>query len=868
MGMPEVGKFVGQDRYVHVSALAALPEHCQNAVQAALSLVPEARDSVNVVKFNERVGRLSLLEYREFFEDPFPSLMRSWSLRLQQHDMPSFRSYSDSLNPPILHRKELLLLPDDERRKEMEAVTRDAEALGLLDGVVPIGFKVNWERLVASKGYRLDKGSFVPLGNDLDELDASSAQQERAVDSVSRHLTALSRTACSAPVQQLLRHRLLQKHWSFFDYGCGRGDDLFALRQEGFEATGWDPHYANEALKVEADVVNIGFVVNVIDDPAERVDALHAAFFLCRKVLSVAVMLHGSTQPGRPFRDGVLTSRNTFQKYFSQSEFKDYLEHVLAQEAFLVAPGVAFVFADKEIEQRFVADRYRSRSVGERAIALRVSAPRERPDRPVQEPKLGRPTRMPKPSRDDVFIEQTRPLLDTLWALTLDLGRFPEADEVPDLEQVEGKIGGLAKAFRLFAKLYSLEALTAAGRQRTDDLTVYFAMQYFEKRAAYKHLELRMRRDVKAFFGDYRTAQEAGLKALRKVADPAAILAACEESAQRGVGWLDEEHSLQLHRSLIERLPPVLRTYVECGLVLYGALGEVDLVKIHVRSGKLSLMEFEDFAAAPIPLMVKRTKVNMRTLDWDVFEYGTGDYPKAPLYLKSRYMDEADPGYAEQQAFDEALEATGLLEGAKHGPPLAQLITKLELQRLEVVDGSLLPSRRIPDLDQRCGETFLFRDFIECGETQKRHQIANVPLKPETYNALHQLAVTVLDPVIDYFGPIVLTYGVSCAALACAIDARIAPNLDQHASYEKGRNGKQICSRGGAACDFLVKDEDMREVVEWMREHVPFDRIYFYGSDRPVHVSIGPENSKVVYELRTTESGKRVPRPLPPRVAT
>ena len=75
------------------------------------------------------------------------------------------------------------------------------------------------------------------------------------------------------------------------------------------------------------------------------------------------VMLYGSDPPGRPFRDGFLTSRNTFQKYFTQAEFKDRVEQVLHQEAFMVGPGVAFIFVDKEAEQRFSAGRFRRRDL-------------------------------------------------------------------------------------------------------------------------------------------------------------------------------------------------------------------------------------------------------------------------------------------------------------------------------------------------------------------------------------------------------------------------------------------------------------------------------------------------------------------------
>ena len=65
----------------------------------------------------------------------------------------------------------------------------------------------------------------------------------------------------------------------------------------------------------------------------------------------------------------------------------------------------------------------------------------------------------------------------------------------------------------------------------------------------------------------------------------------------------------------------LLRAYVACGLILWDALSEVQLVKIHIASGKLTLMEFDDFDASPLPLLRRRIKVNIRKQDYDLFEY-------------------------------------------------------------------------------------------------------------------------------------------------------------------------------------------------------------------------------------------------------
>ena len=100
-----------------------------------------------------------------------------------------------------------------------------------------------------------------------------------------------------------------------FDYGCGQGDDIRILTEAGISAAGWDPHFRSEQAKRPADLVNLGFVLNVIEDPRERIHALREAWSLCRKVMAVAVMVEGHypVQGLTPFADGFLTSRGTPQ---------------------------------------------------------------------------------------------------------------------------------------------------------------------------------------------------------------------------------------------------------------------------------------------------------------------------------------------------------------------------------------------------------------------------------------------------------------------------------------------------------------------------------------------------------------------------
>lgn len=840
----QLGKRLGEHLYLHVSTLPSLSKEWQTRIAQAsqfAGLGPET--DFNVVKLHQDGDQLSLLDYGDFFCDPFPSLARSWRISLSRRTI-VFRTYLESRNPPILHRKELLLLPNDARKLGFAAITESAIAIGLFADPNRIGFREYWYRLIAEHGYELAGDEFVPLAN-----AATAAINDVVVEaaSVQRHLTALSRTNFSAPVQALSRHRLIRPGVTFFDYGCGRGDDVRGLLGSGIDASGWDPHYAENGEKRASDVVNIGFVINVIEDVGERVEALRGAYAHTKGVLSIAAMLSSQTAPdGRPFGDGYMTSRKTFQKYFTQAQLRDFIEHTLDQNAIASGPGVFFVFRDKDLEQQFLARRYRQRSTN----VLPRGWIRELPHRE-------KPVRI---DRDTRRFEEHRELFLGLWRRSLDLGRHPDKDEIDNLEEIEETAGSLAKALRIAESHFDPRKLEFARRARCADILIYLAMLQFEKRKPYRHLESRLQRDIRFFFGDYTSAQAQARQALFGIGDVLSIDQACRDAAEKGLGWFEESQSLQVHVSLLERLPAVLRIFVASATVLFGDISTFDLVKVHVRSGKVSLMKYEDFETSALPRLVQRVKVRMRDLDIDIFDYGT-EYPPTLLYWKSRYINEEFSHYAEQVAFEEELERLGLFDFSGYGPPETELRQKLEQERWAIDGFNLVRSRRIPDLDERCGAHFTYRQLIECGETQAKTCLQNLPEEPESFTALYELCRNILDPAIEYFGMIELTYGFCSREMAGKIPKRIAPELDQHASHGRKRNGQPICPRLGAAVDFLIRDENMREVAEWIIANLPFDRLYFYGDNKPLHVSFGPEQKRDAIEMRPTSKGILTPRP-------
>ncbi|WP_435106753.1 DNA phosphorothioation-associated putative methyltransferase [Arhodomonas sp. AD133] len=737
----------------------------------------------------------------------------------------------------MLHRKELLLDESHEQFEEFSRLTSDLEQRGLLRNPRGIGSRETWNARLATAGVRVEGHALI------DATDGGTRPRRISDDeasAIARHKTAISRFGLSAPLQALARHGFLDGGKTVFDYGCGRGGDLDLLEQNGVTAFGWDPHYRPDGQKRAADLVNLGFVINVIEDPAERRSVLAEAFTYAERLLVVSAMLSGPrSNAGVEYSDGVVTRRGTFQKYFTQLELRGFIESTLGAEAIPVAPGIFFVFATAQDRQDFEEARATRRATIS-AFAQSIAG-------------FGRRT------VDQQLYDRYPILLDRLWELWLSLGREPRSEEVPFLPEVLDLFGELRSALRFLRRLHGSEPIEVAGRARIADLQIYLALEKFEGRRRLADYSERLRRDLKAFYGTFKKAREAAEAELYRIADRKYIVDACREAANGGLGALDVDHSLTVHTSYVEQLPAVLRIYIGCATHLYGDVTSADLVKIHGQSDKLTLSSFDDFEGKALPRMTTRVKLDYRRQDFDVFEYGA-EYEPPYLFLKSRFIGPDFPHYDEQAAFDEQLERLNIVDLSGYGPKPSEFDTSLHRYRLSVEEFEFVCRSDVPDLDEPCGRNLTFRDLVECGQTQRELGKPNVPRSPETYNALARLALEVLDPVMDYFGGIQLTYGFCSSGLAKHVPGGIDPRKDQHAGHELNTRGNPVCSRLGAAVDFIVPDESMLEVAAWIAMHTSYDRLYFYGDDRPIHVSIGPQSQREFVEVRTLATGRRMPR--------
>jgi DNA phosphorothioation-associated putative methyltransferase len=414
----------------------------------------------------------------------------------------------------------------------------------------------------------------------MDECDSSSTPTKPI--EILRHRAAIRRSDPSLPLKCLLRDRFLDECVAFFDYGCGYGDDIEQVRRLGLVAHGWDPAYRPEDPVVESEIVNLGYVINVIEDQVERVETLRAAWKIAKRVLVVSarIAVDGTGDGDFEFGDGVITKIQTFQKYYTQTELRDYLEKTLEIEPVSAAPGVFYLFKDTTLRESFSVSKYRRRSF----------APRRR--------------------ASELEFDRHRDLLEELIRVSAELARLPFHDEFPRTAEVINQFGSMKRAFKLIRKVTGADPWDSLRHDRVDDLRVYLALARFPKRPPFSQMPLSMQRDIKEFFGGYKKACDSADTLLFESGNAELVDAACQHSP---IGRLTS-NALFLHRSAVSSLEPILRVFEGCARAYLGEVEDANIVKLHRFSGKVSYLACPKFDSHPHPPVRRTIKLSLRNL--------------------------------------------------------------------------------------------------------------------------------------------------------------------------------------------------------------------------------------------------------------
>ncbi|MGW9351866.1 DNA phosphorothioation-associated putative methyltransferase [Nocardiopsis flavescens] len=437
-----------------------------------------------------------------------------------------------------------------------------------------------------------------------------------------RRLTAIARRGLSVPARTALAEGQIAADTTVLDYGCGRGDDVEALRERGVPAQGWDPVFSPQAKQQPSHTVLLTYVLNVIENPQERVQTLRRAWELTEHVLVVSTRLDWERRrvKGQEFSDGVLTSRRTFQHLFGANELRRYVQEATKVRCVSAAPGVIYAFRHDNDRLAYLARRiipdeqWQEAANATAAIAAMVSFTEHR----------GRPPRLE---------EMPDPVLDSLGHL--------KAKELQ----------------RLVRTAVDTAKVQENAKRSTLNTLLFLALEVFNGRGRFSSLPLAIQFDIRSFFTSYTEACRRADRLLLKLRDDAYVRAAMRGSK---AGKLTLT-AFYVHRRAVEQIPTVLRLYEHCAAIAAGRPPTWNLVKLQHEGRGVGWFDYPDFDTDPHPRLASSYTVDLSTFTTSFRSYEESE-DRPLLHKKHEFLLPEDPHSPKYQRLSQAETRAGLYQ--------------------------------------------------------------------------------------------------------------------------------------------------------------------------------------------------------------
>ncbi len=473
------------------------------------------------------------------------------------------------------------------------------------------------------------------------------------VNGIARHKTAMRRFALSRPLALAQSHGLISPATSVFDYGCGHGADIRHLRKVGIVATGWDPHFRPTEVLSAADCVNLGYVLNVIEDPDERSLTLQSAFQLAQRVLVVAVRVDQALNDAEEYSDGLLTKVGSFQKLYKQEEFREYLQAILGRRPYMASLGIAYVFKDEVAESEYLANLS------------------------IYRPKSFRETLIAEFSKDRI----AQRYLSSMKKM----GRFPISSEFRSLPKLTERFGSIQRIKRIASSLLDPNALAIAQDKRREDILSYFGMMQLQgiDPPPIRALSDEVQADIAMLWPSYKAAIQAGMDFLFQLGKPGVIKQQC---AGMLIGKkLPEDY--YIHKTAESQLPTLVTLMIFAARQVVGDI-EYDVIKIALDGKKVSFLRYSDFENVAHPELFLSVRVYLPTSSYAIRDYASSTNPPI-LHRKESLLDPLHPRYGEYASLTNQEEMHNLLSrsdiGTRNGWEAA-----LSQSDLKIVDNSIV----------------------------------------------------------------------------------------------------------------------------------------------------------------------------------
>ena len=469
-----------------------------------------------------------------------------------------------------------------------------------------------------------------------------------------RHKTAIRRFAYSKPIAAALSLGLVNAETTVFDYGCGLGGDVRLLQERGIQAAGWDPHHLPTVEIQPADLVNLGYVLNVIEEPGERLRTLVEAFRLAKRALLVSVRVDQTLESNVLYEDGLLTTRGSFQKIYSQSEFREYVESTLGTKTHVIGLGMVVVFKDEGAEARFSAEK-----------AFR---------------------RVASYQRQAVAEFEAHPLGRKFIGMMASLGRAPLGAEFSEYGELLDRFGSRNRIERIAWKAVHPATVEETQKLRREEVLVSLAMVRLQrsKPIPLRSLPADVQADIKVFWPSYQGALRESESFLFGMGSPEIVKQSC---ARVKFGKLLPE-DLYVHVTQDYQLPPLLRLIIFAARQIVGDV-ECDLIKTSIDGRKVSFLKYRDFDASPHPELQQSIRVYLPKATHSFRDYSDSSNPPL-LHRKEAFLDELHPDYTRCAELTRREEEAGLLSrsdiGFRNGWRAALQEKGLSLRGFELIE--------------------------------------------------------------------------------------------------------------------------------------------------------------------------------------
>ena len=439
----------------------------------------------------------------------------------------------------------------------------------------------------------------------------------------------MARSDASRPIKLAVEHGVLRRDRPLLDYGCGRGADVEWLASQGWKARGWDPVHRPNTRRTKTASVAMTYVVNVIEDPRLRQQALVEAWSYTTGVLVVSARLSDERDEShiRPMADGWVTTRGTFQKFYEQHELAGWIRDVLRVDPVPGGPGVFYVFRTTSEREAFLARRY----------AMRLPTPHYR-------------------KSDKAFTEHRATLQELIDFFVLH-GRLPIESELNGIDAIKEAFGTIGRAFRVVEVVTDRDEWLSLATRRRIDLLVYLALKMLDGPYRMGDLAPSTQRDVKAHYRSLASAMTLAERLLFGVGNLENVNIACRSSL---VGKLNPG-ALYVHLDAYEHLPAILKVYEGCARRLVGDIPGANVLKLHRDAKKVSYLAYPDFDTDPHPARHRSDVVDLVRQAYDVRRYR--ENANLPiLHRKEEFIHRTDARWDGFRTTTLAEEAAGLFE--------------------------------------------------------------------------------------------------------------------------------------------------------------------------------------------------------------